>query len=97
MSGVQIIPDRYGSFVEEIGTKTKSYIMSLIRKYEKSGVVFLSGDVHYSQLFSTKCASATGYEVWEVCSSGMTHTLKDSYFNFESTVECHTPTIFKVH
>jgi phosphodiesterase/alkaline phosphatase D-like protein len=42
------LPDRYGSFVEEIGVEAKNRIMELIRKNEKSGVVFFSGDVHYS-------------------------------------------------
>jgi len=96
MSGVQVLPDRYGSFVEEVGIETKTRIMRMVQKLEKSGVVFLSGDVHYAQFFTSKCASVSGYVMPELCSSGMTHILTDFYFNIESTVNLHTPLYFKV-
>ena len=69
--------------------------MALIKKHEKSGVLFFSGDVHYAQLFTSKCSSLTGYVIPEVCSSGMTHVLTDVYFNILNTIEVHTPRQFK--
>jgi phosphodiesterase/alkaline phosphatase D-like protein len=46
-SGVQIIPDRW-SPIECLSWQNKKHLISLIRKYEKSGVIFISGDVHFS-------------------------------------------------
>jgi hypothetical protein len=96
MSGVQILPDRYKTFVESAGIYTKNRIMDIIKTTEKSGVIFLSGDVHYGQLYTSKCASLTGYIIPEVCSSGLTHILTDLYFNIKNSVSFHTPSQFTV-
>jgi hypothetical protein len=40
----------------------------------KEGIVFISGDVHFSQFLHSGCKSlATGYTLYEFTSSGMTH------------------------
>ena len=52
-SGVHIIPERYFSYVEDVGQPAKQKILELINKYKKSGVVLLSGDVHWAQYFHT--------------------------------------------
>ena len=50
-------------------------LYSVIQKYEKSGVIFLSGDVHHAQFVSTQCRMKDiGYELFEVVTSGLTHT-----------------------
>jgi len=61
--------------VEDVGEMAKVQILDLIRKYEKSGVILLTGDVHYAQLYHTGCTSYIGYDLPELCSSGMTHVL----------------------
>lgn len=48
-------------------------LFDLINKYQKSGIVLLSGDVHYSQFYHTNCESLTGYNIPEMTSSGLTH------------------------
>jgi hypothetical protein len=70
----------------------------MINKHEKSGVIILSGDVHWAQLFSTGCSSYPGgYLLPEVCSSGMTHVLSDTSYNaIETLMEAHTPLLFKM-
>ncbi len=49
-------------------------IFNLINKHEKSGVIFLSGDVHFAQFYNTHCKSVVGgYLIPELTSSGLTH------------------------
>ncbi len=74
-SGIHIIPQRPWTFVEDVGELAKKQILDLIYKYQKSGVILLTGDVHYAQLFHTNCTSYTGYNLPELCSSGLTHVL----------------------
>ena len=74
-SGIHIIPQRPWTIVEDVGELAKTQILDLIGKYRKSGVILLTGDVHYAQLYHTKCTSYTGYDLTEICSSGMTHVL----------------------
>jgi hypothetical protein len=66
-------------------------LMNLIQKHKKSGVIFLSGDVHFGQMYTSKCASLTGYVIPEMCSSGLTHIYTDLYFNIKNSVSYHTP------
>ena len=47
VAGIQILPDRW-FLTEAFNWKNKKVIIDLIKKYEKSGVVLLSGDVHFS-------------------------------------------------
>lgn len=77
-SGVQIIPDRW-SPIECLSWQNKKHLINLIRKYEKSGVIFISGDVHFSQLYSMKCQSLTGFDIPELTSSGMTHNTDERF------------------
>ena len=48
----------------------------MIRKHKKSGVILLSGDVHYANQYHTPCETLTGYLIPEYTSSGMTHNLR---------------------
>lgn len=56
----------------------------------------MSGDVHWGQFFSSKCKSYTGYEIFELCSSGLTHHLGEASPRVEVFMEGHTPKFFKV-
>ena len=47
-------------------------------------------------MYSTGCASYTGYKVPEICSSGMTHLLEGVKPTIEHTIESHTPKQFAV-
>ena len=94
---MHIIPERYMSYVEDIGQPAKQKILDLIHKYQKSGVIILSGDVHWAQMFHTKCTSYTGYNLPEICSSGMTHVLSEnSYEGIDVIMEGHSPLLYKV-
>lgn len=57
----------------------------MIAKHKKSGVILLSGDVHFAQFYSTYCESLTGYEVPELTSSGLTHHV-NSFFKIADRV-----------
>ncbi|CDW81812.1 UNKNOWN [Stylonychia lemnae] len=95
-SGVQILPERYTSYVEQLGHPSKERILKMVRELKKSGVIFLSGDVHYAQFYQTKCESFTGYNIMEICSSGLSHYLKQACpSKLENFIEGHTPKIFK--
>eukprot|EP00347_Sterkiella_histriomuscorum_P018200 403346407 len=76
--GVQALPDRF-FITEAMNWKSKNDIFKLIRKHQKSGVVLLSGDVHFAQFYHTNCKSLTGYNLQELTSSGMTHHV-NSFF-----------------
>eukprot|EP00347_Sterkiella_histriomuscorum_P002368 403368424 len=94
-SGVQVIPERYTSYIEQIGHPTKRRLLNLIRDHRKSGVILLSGDVHYAQFFNTECESYTGYNIFEICSSGLTHYLSQASPYIEHFIEGHTPKLYK--
>lgn len=72
VGSVQIIPDRV-SFVEELNWENKGFLFELIKENQRSRVIFLSGDIHSAQFYSTRCESLTGYNVPEFTSSGLTH------------------------
>jgi hypothetical protein len=46
----------------------------VIAKHKKSGVILLSGDVHFAQFYKAPCTNNLGYRLWEMTSSGLTHT-----------------------
>lgn len=95
-SGVHVIPERYLSYVEDVGQPAKSRILDLVRRHGKSGVLILSGDVHWAQIYHTGCQSYTGYDVPEICSSGLTHVLhENTYKGIDILMEGHTPLLFK--
>ena len=71
-SGVQIIPDRW-FFTEAFNWESKSLLFDLIKSHKKSGVILLTGDVHFSQFYHTNCKSMVGYDIPEVTTSGLTH------------------------
>lgn len=67
-----MLPDRY-FFTEHFEWQSKKQMLDLIRKYGKSGVVLITGDVHFAQFYHTNCESLTGYNLPELTTSGLTH------------------------
>ena len=47
VSGIQVIPNRVFS-AEAWGSRAKKDLFDLVNKYERGGVILMSGDVHYS-------------------------------------------------
>jgi len=73
-SSIQVIPDIYYASSEAFNYKNKRLLFDLLDKHRKSGVLVLSGDVHFTQLYSTKClAHFGGYKLYELTSSGLSH------------------------
>ena len=59
-------------------------------------MLLLSGDVHWAQLFSLKCTSYTGYNIYEFCSSGLTHEISEtSHSQIDQLMDGHTPNFYK--
>lgn len=53
-----------------------------MKKYDPSGLIFLSGDVHHGELSKATVIREKGESLWvEMTSSGLTHTCGDSMFN----------------
>jgi len=75
-SGVQVLPFREYQEVEESFTPfVRDRLLQLLEEEERSSVVLLSGDVHYTQFFNTPCRARLGYDLLELCSSGLSHIL----------------------
>ena len=53
-SGVQILPDRW-FFPEKFEWPSKKQLIDVIKRNEKSGVILLSGDVHFAQFYHMNC------------------------------------------
>lgn len=79
-SGIQVLPaakpvqEKWGAFPQ-----SRERLMALLAKTRPSGLILISGDVHYAELmrFPGAC-SPTGADIWEATSSGLTHTCDDS-------------------
>jgi hypothetical protein len=62
---------------------SRKRIFDLIGKYHKSGVIFLTGGLGFSQILKTFCPLADiGYNLYEFTSSGLGYSSKvNSYYN----------------
>lgn len=49
-------------------------LLAVMKKHQPKGLVFLSGDVHFAELLTTKHPRGQGHPPIEVTTSGMTHT-----------------------
>jgi len=75
IAGVNIQPDNAYPFQERFEWQDKKRMYDIVRRTRKSGVVFVTGDVHYGLMVESPCKAVTGgYIIPEVISSGMTHT-----------------------
>jgi len=71
-SGVQVIADDR-VLPERWFKQSKDRLIELIRKYKVSGVILLSGDVHFAEIMKYPCKERIGFDLFEFTSSGMTH------------------------
>jgi len=71
-SGSQVLPDDR-LFTETWYGGSRKRLLELIRKEKKSGVLLLSGDVHFAEVLKYPCPERLGYEnFYEFTSSGLT-------------------------
>ena len=71
-SGIQIIPDDR-LVPEHWYAANRDRLFELIRNYKTSGVILISGDVHFAEILKYPCKEHVGYEIFEFTSSGLTH------------------------
>ena len=76
-SGYQVLPlehsnEKWGNF-----PVARRRLLDLIQKTRTPGVVFLSGDRHFSEL-SCLCDGALPYPIFELTSSGLTHSYENA-------------------
>lgn len=68
-SGLQVnVEDRY-SLTEQWDNPSRLRLLELIR--DKSGIVLLTGDIHFGEILENNCLD---YPITEITASGMTHT-----------------------
>lgn len=71
--GGQILPSSR-IILETFYYEDRQRLFNLIAKYKKSGVIFLTGDIHQAQFLSTYCEiEDIGYKIREFTSSGLSH------------------------
>lgn len=81
-AGIHMIPQG-GVILESFGYHNKKKLLNLLEKYEMSGVVFLSGDVHFAQLNENRCKSSFSQRrLIEATSSGLSHFAANLYPEF---------------
>jgi alkaline phosphatase D len=71
-SSTQLIPDEHWSEMWGDYPKSRERFFSMLKDSKKSGVIILSGDRHWGEI-SKMDDSPTGYPLYEITSSGMTH------------------------
>jgi len=78
VSGTQVLPTDK-PIVEKWTNYPYAYnkLVNLLAEIRPPGVIFLSGDVHHAEILKKDCIGV-GYPVWEVTSSGLTHSCGDS-------------------
>ena len=76
-SSIQFLPINrfFGLGLQELWyLNERDRLMKLIGKLKRSGVILLSGDVHYAQILKTTCIHPDiGYHLYEHTSSGLSH------------------------
>jgi len=73
-SSVQVLADFTGWESWAVFARDRERLIDLIRRKSASGVVFLSGDVHYAEL--SKQDLNVPYTLWDLTSSGLTEEWK---------------------
>lgn len=72
-SGLQIVPTDHKDEKWANFPLSRQRIFNLLQKYKTQGVVFLSGDRHMAEISKIKL-NDLDYEIYEITSSGMTHS-----------------------
>lgn len=70
-SGVQVLGYAHGFESWKTMPLEQEHLFAAIRETAASGVVFLSGDAHYTQI--SRADGGVGYPLYELTSSGLTH------------------------
>ncbi|CAK4648402.1 hypothetical protein LEN26_019581 [Aphanomyces euteiches] len=84
-SGIEILPNDRWYKIGETWSKfpaSRTRLLNLIQTSRASGVILLSGDVHYAEIHQVNCGSK--YALTEITTSGMTHSWK--LFNLASRI-----------
>lgn len=76
-SGVQVVNDTHGYECWGLFPVERDRLFGLIQKTQASGVVFISGDRHFAELSAMD--GGVGYPMYDVTSSGLTHTARDGH------------------
>lgn len=73
------MPEKLIDSVETFRYKSRKRLYDTLRDNHMEGVVFLSGDVHMTQVYRNRCPSMTGQSnLLEFSSSGLSHSQYDS-------------------
>ena len=74
-NGYQFFPDDR-VLPEHWFYESKERLYDLMNKHKVNGVVLMSGDVHTGEIMRNPCSKLrTGYDLYEITSSGITHTI----------------------
>lgn len=72
ISGTQVmVDDRL--YPEHWYKYSQDKLLQTIRRTKRSGIILISGDVHYSEIMTHPCPKRIGYNLYEITSSGLTH------------------------
>ena len=80
-SSIQILPiNRF--LTESWYINSRKKLFELIAKYKKKGIIFLSGNVNFSQILKTFCVNhKIGYNLYEITSSSLSFNNYNFYGN----------------
>jgi hypothetical protein len=78
-----VLGDRYLYAPESFREESREKLLNLLAKHKRSGVVFLSGDIHYTQMNQLMCPSVYGYTIPEFASSGLSHAIRHDPFRWK--------------
>jgi len=87
-SSIQILPEFSGWESWANFPNERYRLFSLLKKLNTSGVFFISGDMHWSEL--SRVDEAIDYPLWEITSSGLTRSKKTVSPNIHRVVEPYT-------
>ena len=76
-SGVQVVNDTHGYECWGLFPVERDRLFEVIKKTQASGVLFISGDRHFAEL--SVMDGGVGYPMYDVTSSGLTHTARDGH------------------
>ncbi|KAF0694929.1 Aste57867_14208 [Aphanomyces stellatus] len=85
--GIQVLPgDRWYNIGENWGRfpGARTRLLDLVQTSHASGVILLSGDIHFAEINQVQCGD---YKLTEISSSGMTHAWKVMNMRLTGVVE----------
>jgi len=78
VSGTQFFPDDR-SVLDNWYTDSMNKFFNMIAESQRSGIVLVSGDVHYAEILTHPCPERVGYKnFYEISSSGLTHSATEA-------------------